>query len=469
MPEMLDSKVLIGVVFFVGFVLGLVPINLGYHYADETVYLQHGEILAGESPDNYNEFDFRPPFLSLMLGGVFMAGPGLPAAHALVAFLSSLGIVLVFLLGRDMFDQETGLLAAAVYGFSPLRIGMAHDIMVDSFLPLFWLAAVYSFYRALESDGDLSLYTLSGFFTGLAVLVKFPSLALLPMLFLLYLLHGLEGSREPGQVLERASFLEIGALISGFIAILLPYLAWSWSALGSPVAPFINAWMEKGAADPLVTYLAEAGSLIPLPFLLGIPLYFWKAEDSRRFERLLPLLLVLGFFLPMQFLVSNREIRYLLPVVPFLGLIAARGLSSLPLSTRHLYVLAAGMILLQAPSLVAGSEAGLSHGFYRSIEYDRVNRPADWLKENTPEEAPVYTNLYLRQLAYYSKRPVSPLAEDEEIQVLKRYYFDRPGYVYHSNSSHHPHPTFRELISDPDFALNRSFESGVSIFYYRGG
>ncbi len=467
MRELLDTRALIAAVFVAGFVLSLLPVHLGYHYADETVYLQHGEILAGESPDNYNEFDFRPPLLSLMLGAVFSLGQGLTAAHALVAFLSSLGIILVFMLGGEMFDQGTGVVAALVYGFSPLRLDLAHDIMVDSFLPVFWLAATYSFYRAVKSDGDLSLYALSGSFTGLAVLVKFTSLALFPLLVLLYLAHRvLESGWDFRQVFE---VRQIGVLLSGFLLALSPYLAWSWSNLGSPVAPFINAWMEKGVVDPFMTYLAGAGSLVPLAFLLGLPLYIWKRDEGRWLEFILPLVLALGFFLPMQFLVSNREIRYLLPIVPFLGIMAARGLSRLPVSPRHLYLLAAGMVLLQSPSLVAGEEAGISQGLYRSIEYDRVNRPAEWLQNSTPEEALVYTNLYLRQLAYYSKRPVSPLAEDEELPVLKEYYLERPGYVYHSNSSHHPRPTFRELMSDPDFVLNQSFRPDVSIFYYRAG
>jgi 4-amino-4-deoxy-L-arabinose transferase-like glycosyltransferase len=111
-------------------------INTGYHYWDETVYLQHGEILAGQSPNNFNQFQIRPPLFSILLGVAFLLNYGLISAHIFVASLSAIGILLTFIIGRDRFNYELGIGAAFIYSNSPIWVKMAGDIMVDALLPV---------------------------------------------------------------------------------------------------------------------------------------------------------------------------------------------------------------------------------------------------------------------------------------------------------------------------------------------
>ncbi|MFB6077045.1 MAG: hypothetical protein ABEK12_02860, partial [Candidatus Nanohaloarchaea archaeon] len=77
-------------------------------------------------------FDFRPPLLGLLLGGLFLVTDSIIAAHVLLGFLAALTIPLTFLLGRDLFNTPTGLLAAAGVTLSLEHIAIAHDILVDA-------------------------------------------------------------------------------------------------------------------------------------------------------------------------------------------------------------------------------------------------------------------------------------------------------------------------------------------------
>jgi hypothetical protein len=52
----------------IGFLLRVFVTNC--YYWDELVYLQHSEILSGKV-NNYNEFDLRPPMLSILIAGLY--------------------------------------------------------------------------------------------------------------------------------------------------------------------------------------------------------------------------------------------------------------------------------------------------------------------------------------------------------------------------------------------------------------
>lgn len=460
-----------------GFLLRLFPVRGGYHYWDETVYLQHAEVLTGESPDVYNEFEFRPPLFSLILAGAFLISSSLLSAHITVAGLSSLAIILVYIVGKELYSRQTAIIAAAIYAASPLGIILAHDILVDPILPVFWLLTVFSLTRALRTDRK-AYFVLTGLMAALAVLMKFTSLVIILAIALVVLISHFKGSR-----FDKDSFVDDvkdfvasqnnWLMVTGFFIGILPYIVWSYLEFGSALHVFEVAWAKSGARDAFMTYLNGWNMYLLAPLYLGLPLFFWKL-DWKKISNHLPIIFFLSLYIPLQFAVANKEIRFLMPVVPFMALIASEGLSKLRSGevfeniklSKSIFVFLIVISVIMVPSSIPERNA-FTQGF--SAEWEApVMDTGQWLKQSTNEGAVVYTNYQYPALGYYSKRDIVWFREYVPIDQIIGEEIDRPGYVYYSRDSPYPHPSLEDLEADPRFELNKTFENTVKLFYFTG-
>jgi len=80
-------------------------------------------------------------------------------------------IVMVFLLGRRLFDWRVGALAAFLVAVTPLHIQQSHYFVMDTFVAFFVTVALYYAVRVAQEGGLLN-YTLLGVFYGLATASK---------------------------------------------------------------------------------------------------------------------------------------------------------------------------------------------------------------------------------------------------------------------------------------------------------
>jgi len=464
-------------ILLAGFLLRLFPVRRGYHYWDETVYLQHAVVLADESPDVYNEFEFRPPLFSLILGGVFLVSSSLLSAHLTVAGLSSLAIILVYIIGKELYSRQTAILAAAIYAASPLGIILSHDILVDPILPVFWLLTAFSLTKALRTD-KRAYFVLTGLMAALAVLTKFTSLVIIPAIVTVVLISYFRDSRFDIDSLKRqvrdfVTSQNNWLMVTGFFVGVLPYLVWSYLEFGSALHVFTVAWTKSGARDAFFTYVNGWGMYLLTPLYLGIPLFFWKS-DLKKIENYLPVIFLLALYIPLQFAVANKEIRFLMPVVPFMTLIAAEGLMKLRSGqifeniklSKSIFVFVIVISVIMVPSSLPERNA-FTQGFNAEWEAP-VMDTGKWLKQNTDEDAVVYTNYQYPALGYYSKRDIVWFREYVPIDQVIEEEMKDPGYVYYSRDSPYPHPSLEELEADPRFELNKTFENTVYLFYFKG-
>ena len=75
------------------------------YYWDELIYLQHSEIMTGKI-NNYNELDFRPPLLSVMIAGFYLFWHNSLIANIFVTLLATFSILLIYLVGKEMFNKK---------------------------------------------------------------------------------------------------------------------------------------------------------------------------------------------------------------------------------------------------------------------------------------------------------------------------------------------------------------------------
>ena len=104
-----------------------------------------------------------PPLYSVLIALVRPLVGGWVEAAQLVAVLSTgLGVVPLYLLGREAVGRRPALLGALAYGAHPLMVEWGATAMSDGLHLALWLTALYLGYRAagwfdtLESDGVAS-------------------------------------------------------------------------------------------------------------------------------------------------------------------------------------------------------------------------------------------------------------------------------------------------------------------------
>ncbi len=216
--------VLLALVIIMGYALvyQLVFVEGPSYFGDDTVYTYYANLaLHGTFSENMDIFSVR--LLNIYPIALFYALFGIgklsSAGWAIVSFLGSIAIA--FLLGRELYDEYAGLLAALLLSFFPLLValsGTPSPNIPEMFLAgLAVLAAVYGVRR--NSRG---WYFASGASLVAAVLATPESGYIVPVVFA-YLLAEL--LRKKIRVDRTSLFFVAGILIAGASVLLVNYVS----------------------------------------------------------------------------------------------------------------------------------------------------------------------------------------------------------------------------------------------------
>ena len=277
----------------------LMPADLA---GDEAYYWDWGRRLS------WGYFS-KPPFIAwLMAWAGWTGGDTVFGVRVWAAILGTCSMVAVFLLGRRMYGEKTGFLAAALFAAMPGAALFSLIMTVDSPLMFFWCTALCAFHGSLYAEGKkartVSLLVLLGAL-GLGHLTKqimwtFPLLAVIYLVF-----DGKEGRAK----LRSPALLAV--LIGSYLS-LVPTLLWNsahgWITFihtehhfqGSRLADFPGNFgdflgMQLGAISP-VTVVLVFGLVLP-------GLWRWRRLASR--ERFL--VTFSGIPLSVMFLMLLRQ------------------------------------------------------------------------------------------------------------------------------------------------------------------
>jgi 4-amino-4-deoxy-L-arabinose transferase-like glycosyltransferase len=228
--------------------------------------------------------------------------------------ISTLVIYITYLLGRNLFDRNIGLLAAFIGVVNPTSIAVAGTALAENSQALF---VATSFLLLLQRRSLLT----AGILMGFGYLCRFQTaLYLLPVLFLL---------RD-----DRTSFRDF---LVGFFAAalviggLLDYLAYG-SFFVSSIKTLRWALITRQPGHKTVPIELL---WIQVPFVFGPTLYL-ALENIRKDMRILslwsPILINLVFFT----FIRAKDPRYICDLIPFLSVLCAEGALS---NRRHWRVL----------------------------------------------------------------------------------------------------------------------------------
>ena len=402
------------------FLLRLWPISRG-HFWDEAVYLQDAEVICC-GKINYSELDSRPPLLSLLFAAMFLVWHSAIAANIATALLNALGPVFLYLGGRVFLRRAAAALASLLLACLPFFVGVFGDatgntLLSDSPALTLILLSFWLLLRALHKQTDLR-FASAGFVLGLAVLMRFPSLASVAVL--LPLVHG--ASRW-----WRAAL----ACGTGFAAAVGPYLCWSRLRYGGFLTTFRNGWSNfEGPGEPFLYYVNNFTRVFTWLTVTGLVLWIlerlWKGRGRKRrpIATAVPsergpsanLDAFLWFWAAAILLsfnsVHHKETRYILPLAPPLLLLAGSGLSVL-LRGRGMMVRTAGIAMLAGSLLYTFlfSFARLRSPLINEENSEEMD-VANFLNITVPPGTVLYANFNYPVFAYYTNFPVYRLPEE---------------------------------------------------------
>ncbi len=287
-----------------------------------TDFLTYKVIVFGHDvpvPRYYDEPLFHlPPLFVYMIAISYHLFGIETASAALVPFLfGGLTCLAIFMLGKKLFDKNVGLLASLFYAVSSASWISGSKIWNDVPLSFFVVIAIYFFYLGVEKD-ELKFIILAGFFEGLALLTKQSAILVLPAV-LIYMLI-LNKNFNWSDIKKIAVFYFISFLF------FTPWLIWVTSVYKVPwYLPEISK--ETLMASPWHTLVMNRPwyyLLITIP--LTVPFYFFsymnmvKTEKERSKFLIIWVLVFLIFFTVYP---SGGELRFLIPALPALDIIAA--------------------------------------------------------------------------------------------------------------------------------------------------
>lgn len=446
---------LIIIIFLIAFIFRVFPIRAG-HWWDETVYLQHAEIIFSDR-SNYDELSFRPPLLPIILAGAFYLWHSPIFATVIVALLGILAPIFIYLIGKKIYGFNVGAIAGIITAFSPFLISNSNVILTD--VPALSLL-VMAFYLLLFQDNKIC-NILSGVFLSLAFLMKFTSILIAPV-FLLFL------------IMHKASFKKYILIGGASLLTVLPYLIWAQVHLGNFFLPIIiGSAMVSDFNEPKWFYLFY--NTIKYVFTLFVPAGLilllvsyvtkFKAIKNRKYDTIL----MVWAFLFLAYLTLNphKEPRYLMPVIAPLTLLASKGLDNFASLFKKSNKIIYTLTLLFVIFLLYQNFQIQSERNFQLLDFSQNDdiRASNFITSNFPNDTLIYTNYRWPVFAYYTGYNVTLLTPwNESFYSDYKKIMTSPGLIIASNWKEHE-PSVIWLNENPDFTFVDSVGE-VQIFKY---
>jgi len=214
-------------------------------YWDLARHLARGEDFAIYDPPRYVER--MPGFPFVMALGMKVFGESVLGMRILLACVGTGACWLVYVLGRELVDQSTGLIACFLAAISPAFVGFSVLLLSETLFALALLASLIAFAKLVKNDeaaGDtldtraLGQTLLTGLLCGAATLVRPTWLLMAPALAVLFLFF----ARNRKRLLSRFALV-----IAGLSLALAPWTIRNWRVTGHFVPTTL--WMGPSLYD----------------------------------------------------------------------------------------------------------------------------------------------------------------------------------------------------------------------------
>jgi Alg9-like mannosyltransferase family len=252
------------------------------------------------------------------------------AGRAVVAILSTLTVPLAFVIARRAYGQATALLASAFVAMSVLLVSYGGTELPRPIAAVFMLAAYGLIARAprpargalsLSKGGGTGAAAMAGVALGLGASLRFSE-----WMFVVPLAVQLVIERRFRDLVVA---IVCAVVAGGSVQALSDFLYWGhpWQSLGRILDFTLVQRQSSRGFEPPWLYVVSATSWVDL-FTLALAIYASRREWRLALWAWIPLVLLS--------LLPHKEARYLIPMFPFVALLAAKG-SEVATSDPHLW------------------------------------------------------------------------------------------------------------------------------------
>lgn len=316
------------------------------HYPGKPIGLQYGSLplyILSIYKDVVNDLG-QGIFRGMDRGKAITGG-----ARAISGLVDTGTIVFIFMIGTYLFNRRVGLLGGALATFTVLNIHASHFFTVDTFTA-FFIAASFYFCAKISREGNRWDYVLSAVFYAAALASKTAALPLGAALVAAHLIYvfsvkGRDKKAVKGRINAWTSAaIAVGAALLAFF-IFMPHAILDMNKFiqnqneqkrilvtGEGDVPYNRQYLDT---TPYLFYIKNL-----VLYTMGVPyglaaftaffFYIWTLVYRLIKERKLysrEILLLLAWMVPYFLIVGmsfGKFNRYMIPLTPFLGLLAAK-------------------------------------------------------------------------------------------------------------------------------------------------
>lgn len=355
-------------------------------------------------------------------GDAFYANPSLVMVPLRLFFVvCGVGcVVLTMAIGKRIADTRIAILAGAIIALSPLHVALSQIVRTDIMAGLFMLVAVYRSLDLLERD-RLADIALAAFAIGLATMSKWPGASVMVVPIVAIAMRARATARPWRWVATRWGWL-IGLTAIAIVAI-SPYLLVEWRTLlvnlsGETRADHLGS-NGHGFVGNLFWYVGTA-----LPAALGPLVLPFAAIGTATIvaqHRPAPWLLVAASPMLFVLLIATHPLiweRWVTPVLPFVALLAALGITRTGEWIDRRYGEPWGRTVAAALMLAAlVPAASIALAGARERTNDTRVAATDWALNHLPTGASVAIEWFGFQLLAHDGRILFPIGDRGCIDV----------------------------------------------------
>ena len=410
---------------------------------DSAEYLSQGQHYLNSwkgITDTYMVNFQRPPAFQFIIATILAFELGESAIIFLCCIIPSFILVfLVFLLGKEMFNEKVGLIASLFTTVSWTLLFWTPRAQPDFISMCFQVAALYFFFKCINNNDNINKNMfISGALAAASFSFKISGL-LVPLVIFIYLCF-----IQQFKIFKKK---ENWMFLAGFILLILPYLIWAWISFGNPfiVRSGYQSAMEN--QTPFAWWVLDYFSILfsdTIFFMLFIFSFTYIAfitltkldlelkQPSKEFTAnwftILILIVTACFYI---FYIGGIEDRWVFIWLPFLFYAVSSCIIKVfdLLHNKVHKILAWSILILLLLFLSYGQLTHADSLIKNKLpSYAPVKDASLWIQANSYSTEPFMTTSYT-QMFFYSKRPTYTYSNLTEEQFEEWYPTIRPRYL----------------------------------------
>jgi hypothetical protein len=239
-----------------------------------------------------DEFERRGPLFQCLLVMTYLIfGVSFQSSILIPQFFATVSVVLIFLLGRRLFDSKTGLVAALIATLNPMLTNLSAWVLRETLsvsLILVLILVVHFSVKTSSSKKSLFATFFSGVVSGLIILNREEMIVVIPVACIGYLFF-MEKKRW-------AFVKKLGIFLMATLLVMSPWLAYSYAHFGNPFYSYTIyvGWVGSDISEGEMTGASETPSFLAIPTAFFFGLWRLLIESPALFSLLALAFLPIG-------------------------------------------------------------------------------------------------------------------------------------------------------------------------------